>query len=657
MHPPFASLPRVASVWAVCAGLAVGLACTSAPARAQDKPEEYTMVPPEVGTASRDDYFASLGLPDVTLGTRCTTVNKVTTCWLELVNDRGRVLMSGSESGLELVAKGRYPGRAAALIAFRRFEGEQVVTAHFIIDDAGRRREVAMDGAAALGNDARLLTPDDALVAVEANRVAVYEPDGRLRSQVPLPQPAAMAVVSADPDGQVAAVAVAAGTDALMACTPAGCVDLGLALAEHGDRIGVLSAYPAGPDGAYVAVYRYVNAYNKGLYIGWADIRTGQHTIVPLINSAVRNVGFSPQLYVKDGSIVVGARDSTNSQDLRFVLTHDQVADALPPAMPHTDGFEQEDTVSVVLGWGVATNYWYVTSSVEKNDQSYAHVEYDLSDSLANEFQFEGRVGDTRLAVTYLSQKLADSGSPGVETLNLLVDFNDLFAPQWGLRIVRETGTVKGTARYTDNGNAPFSSAGVQRSKFSTGYTRLRGDVTVERGMYFGMEYTDYTLPSALGFADSNGDVVATRYDEDVRLRGLDLHVGYDHAQYLSRYEANYRGLFYSGRIGLGLADVSLGPGVKEEVLASTGKSSVEGLSVGYLALDGELGYGIQSRLRSLRGAGFLVVIGYRARFTNYTATRDPPQTPSAADADKLFLEFDRSDLVHGAFARVLLIF
>ncbi len=622
---------------------------------------EYQFSPLLPGGRDTAAALTGRGIADIAIKTDCPPPARPNLppppCTYSAVNARGVQIRGFGETPTGLVGKGRFDRITYALLS--QGGGMQGAPKYFIMDQTGRSTPFADPHVdpivAAVSRDRELVAVlEDGLVVKDAQgqelrRAAL--PFGKVRS----------AAVGVNPEGPIAVVAVVDADHIFVSDTHAW-LELDTRLAVHGDRRGILAVYPPSDHTALVAIYRFVNSYNKGLVFAQADFKKSQTVGGHLFNSEDRNVGFDPQLYMEGGTVIVGATDATHRQGVHFefpLAEADHIADRAPG---HIQGFEQEASYAIVLGAGLSQVHWRSDSRIDVGGSTRAHVDYDISSSLFRSYQFEGRILSTRLAVSYAEQEAQRSGQEGSRILTTLFDINDLFAPSWDLRLAREQGRLEGVARFHDDGRAPFSTESTQETVFRNTYTRQSALVLFERGWFAGLEQTQSTLPSAVGFSDSGGKLLYTAYDPNVSVRTIEIVGGYERLAYARSYESTYRGLNYAFKAGLGQSNISVASGVANKARDLTGKSKPAALSPGVYELAGDLGYIVQDRFKPLRGTGFTLAAGVRFTYTDYSANKAAPETDeekqqAKKDKDKLFLKFHRIDTVYGPYVLFNLLF
>ncbi|WP_457600690.1 hypothetical protein [Hydrogenivirga sp.] len=609
--------------------------------------QEFSFVPPERGSYSTEEYFDEIGLPDIKLKVDCPRNSKV--CYLSLINDRGHLLVgpySDKYNSLRIEGKSRFRGRALAFVSRSYRSGDRAYTEYFLINDAGRRVDYGdiLNGAIEVKP-----LPDGNVLVVSSSDLTEYSPDGAVFT-LQLPLRLEYAYAGNNPTGLVAVVG-AGGNDLLfveyLGERSRFLIDHG-ALTRRGDRLGILSIYPEREGLSYAAVYRYVNEYNKGLIFYELNFAEGSLVKGHLFNSELRNVGFDPSVFSLKDRVVVSAKNSTEGGHLHFVIPKEDIPKIALARPEHIRGFEYEKNAELILSARFSALSWNALSEVKKGSTTYAKVKYDMSNSIFYGTSVEGRVGDTQIAVSYLQNKAEEKGGLKAKTsrvLSAVIDFHGLFGRST-LRIGYEQGSINGIAKFTDVQNGTTSSV-----VFETDLKTFYGYVMFERGLYGGLEFISYKIPSAVGYS-YGGSVVYYDFDPNFRLNSLLLVAGYDKVSYARRYETNFNQFYFAGNLGFGLGKADVSGRIRDRAIQLSGASDDQIPLYMVLKGYGEFGYIVQRRARVLKGLGFSLNLGYRFTGMFIGAGND-----GDGDQDKVYLEFSRYELLHGPFLQANVIF
>jgi len=610
--------------------------------------DEYVFSQPNNGKVSKERYFDDIGVPNVKLETRRIKKCKKNCSYPVIVDQSGKILKKyGTDSSISVKVSGRY--QSIAFLQYSRTfpAGDKTKTKLHFIDSQGQFHS-ARSSQLAL---ASLIGPKGYLYTVKKN--GIYKEGEQILS---IKGSITHAVIANNPQGDIAVVAISKTGKVLVSNTKKWLFS-GFSLAEHGDRKDVLSVYPENKDLAYISVYKYVNSFNKGLMAAQANFTSDVAVSGWLINSAERNVGWASEVYLANKQLRINAEDSSNRKDLSFSFSSEQFEQiALPENSPsHTQGYEEEPMLSFLVGGGLAHLDWEAKTEVK----DHSEMNYDIGSATYQALYFEGRILDTQLSISYLKNEAETKGELDeavTEVLNFVLDFDRLFINTFGnastLRLGMSTGKVNGVYDYQNSSNlGPISKEG----SFKTEVKRYSALVMAERGLFFGLEYSDYQMPSALGFSNSDKNVEYLTVDEDFRIQNYMLQIGYDEISYAKRYETTLSRFFIDGHIGLGASVFDVSNKSQNEVESATNKSLNTPWS---LVLDSELGIGYiwQQRFKSALGLGYSFTLGYKAR-ASLNGMSQGDSSEDKIEDDELALDFQRYDIWHGPYATANIIF
>ena len=608
---------------------------------------EYSFVQMREGSDRVDEFFDRLGLADIKEDVECR--QKV--CYVSVINHEGKVLLgpfNTKNNSITIHGKGRYYKGAVALVERTMNISILVYKELYILHHDGRRVQLLPF----LGFYLTLkLLPNGNILIVKKDKLVELSPEGEVFS-MPLPMTLEYAYLGNNPSGLVALVG-SGGNDLLFLeyrREDSRYIIDSQALTTYGDRKGILSIYPYAEGVSYSAIYRYVNEYNKGLMLYELNFKEGILLKGHLFNSDERNVGFDPSVYADEKSVVVSARNSTENKWVHFVVPKEELGKIAYGKPAHIQGFEYEKSTSFIVSARISLLTWNALSEVRKDDTAYAKVRYEMSNSIFYGASLEGRMGRTQIAVSYLQNRAEEKGGLTAKTSRLIsgvIDVHGIFGRNI-LRIGYEEGLISGIARYEDVQN------GTGREVvFDTRLRTIYGYVMQERGLYGGLEYLNYRIPSAVGYSDSSGALVYYDFDPNFTLNSFLLVLGYDEVKYAKRYETNFSRFYFAGNIGVGLGKAEVSAFIIDEAKrrASASEDSVPLYVVGKAYA--ELGYIIQRRSRAYKGLGFSFNAGYR--LTGMIVGVDNDDSDSSQD--KVYLEFQRYDLLHGPFLQANVIF
>ena len=612
---------------------------------------DYAFTPPQDGARGVDAYFDRLGTPDIKVSSKCDSNNR---CRPILMDHQGKVLKRfSSNSSVVLEAKARYKSIANAIVLHRYVSGSDrngnpiYSTDRYIMTNKGKRYSINTEQNRNIAL-AKILTKSRYLVEVRKDGIYV---NGKqtLRTETEFTH----AELSNNPSGTVAAVAVDKYGHVYMSDLQVW-KESGIVLAQHGDRQGVLAIYPRNKGESVLAIYKYVNRFNKGIVLARMRYVESNGTHGWLYNSKNQNIGFDPEIYMNKGGIYVSAKNSSTKSDVHFVVQSLDISKMPEAILDHTAGFERENNLEFLVGTGVSKLSWDANSKVEKDGVTYLDVKYDISDAIYNIGYLQGRKGNKQLAINYTQNSAEKKGGLAKKSSNFLTfvfDVHGFFSPQSSLRISFEEGNVNGIAE----------SSGLSPEEFETTYSRYSGLVMKERGYYWGLDFTDYTMPSAIGFSDYTKSISYSIFDKEIQIQKLSFVGGYDVLSYTTRYETDMRRFYYAGKLGIGLASIGMSGEARDTVELDTGKTIKSSFGTQTaIALEGELdlGYLIHKSFARLRGLGYSFTAGYKFRGDYFGSTQSESNTSDAAlEYDELALEFGRYDFWHGPYITLNMIF
>ncbi len=614
---------------------------------------EHSFYPVDVGGVSADQFFTQQHLPDIRLVYRTRPHCKEDCTYPVLVNENSKQLVSYSSGGsINVEAKGRYKDIAYMQYRYSYGCGDKQCSTTVLINNSGDKYRFTLKGNY-LDKDT-LISRDLALYRVTAD--GLYKNSIKVSSP---PAPLKEARLGNNPDGDIAVVGVSENGEVFVG-NEKGWLRSSIQLARHGDRDGVLAVYPENEHSVFALTYKYVNAYNKGL-IGIhidqenSDVHSGW-----LFNSSARNVGFDPEVYVSQNQVYSSATDSTNNNRVSTVVPITSYANIdHAENYPSTiSGFENEEQFTFLVGTRLAYNKWDAKSSVGNDDADYSTMEYEISNLLYWSLYFEGRIGNVRLGLSYLKNRAEQLGaleSAATKIFSLYVDYSGLFSDSSSIRVSIEKGEVNGVAKYAVDAQGVASGANAQENSFNATLERISAKVMMERGWYGGIEYAQYTTPSALGFSGRSRQMEYLTIDPALESKDIILLAGYDEISYAKRYETDLSRFYVQGHIGLGVTLFDISSAVQSEVETSTSKKIDDTWSI---VIDGELDFGYiwQSRFKELHGFGHAVTLGVKAR-GSWRGSGQSKDSDSKIPADALRLELERYDIWYGPYVSFNILF
>ncbi len=618
-----------------------------ADATTQNKKDEYVLGTIHHGKKSKSAYFNRLGLPAVYVSYQCP---KKGDCWPVIRNQHGKILRSYSTSdSLSQLSHGRYNGVAYLYYSHTHGPSKRRVTDYYLIDQNLKKYPTPNGGIGITS----IITKDAKLVALWHD--GVYK-DGELLLKS---QPIVDGVISNNPEGDIAVAALLDFTNEIMVTNLSKWKSSNVMLAKYGDRNGILSVYPKDKDNLYIAVYKNVNIYNKGLMGTHVDFTNDKTETGWLFNSSLRNVGFDPNIYIQKDTLIVGATDSTNRDDVYIKVTPKDYK-ALGTIPEHILGFEDESKFDLLVGVGYTQMSWIASTDVKDiptdSDIVYGEVKYDIGQTLYKSVYFEGRFDSTHLSVAYLqneAKKVGGLTAKASKVLNFLLDFDGFIGDSTSLRLKAIKGNINGVATFIDkHQGSTLLSNNPTDTEFQSEIITYGAYLMMERGLYAGAEYTDYTTPSAVGFSGRSKTVDYYGMDPNFKIKSYSLVFGYDEISYAKRYESDLSRFYFQGFGGVGWADYTLSDAVQKNVETTTGKT-VNYTGNFTFSAQADIGYIFQQRYKAARGLGYSFTAGYKAKWAG-TSTGQVENKGDGNDViikqNELELEMDRYDIWHGPY-------
>ncbi len=611
--------------------------------------EEFTLGKITNGKVSKVSYFNRIGVPNVYVSTQCP---KKGDCWDVIRNTQGKVIQSFSTSdSVGTIGAGRYKERAYLYYSYTYGPQKDRKTKYYLIDENLKQYKIPPHR-----GSVSIITKDRDFIQVST--YGVYKNNELILSNDAIE----LSSIANNPNGDIAIAALLKSSSEVIVSNLKEWKSTNVVLSKHGDRTGILSVYPKDKDNVYMSIYKNINIFNKGLMGAHVDFKNDTLEKGWVFNSAERNVGFDPSIYIEKDTLHIGATDSTNRTDIHIIVTPKDYA-ALGEETPgHIKDFEQESVIDMLVGVGYSQTNWKASSSISDIDDSnleYGEVKYEIGKSLYKSVYFEGRYDSMSLSVAYLqneAQSIGGLAGKASKILNFLVDFDGFIGNSTSLRLKVLKGNINGIATFVDNnlGSTPITSSG-QEEEFQSELVTYGAYLMMERGWFGGLEYTNYTTPSAIGFSDINKNVVLYGMDPNFKIKTYSLVFGYDEISYAKRYEVDLSRLYLQGLGGIGWADFTLSQEAQDAVLQT---SVANGKTINYTGsftanAEVELGYIFQQRFKIARGLGYSFTAGYKAKWAgtfNGQAKNDGENDTYIAD-NELELEMGRYDIWHGPFA------
>ena len=255
----------------------------------------------------------------------------------------------------------------------------------------------------------------------------------------------------------------------------------------------------------------------------------------------------------------------------------------------------------------------------------------------------------TLLVIAFLqneAQELGGLTNRASQLINATLDFNGLFSKRSTLRLATEQADV--------NGIATIENSTSSSQEFESKLRKYSALVMGERGVFAGLQYMQYRMPTAVGFSDETKNIVRTLYDPEFTTKQIGFIFGYDELHYAKRYENDLNRFYWSAAGSLGLGSGGLSEEVQNEA-ESNGDTLLFPLTVN-AGFNWDIGFIHQQRFKSIRGAGYTLSAGYRANLAFFGAGQ-VDDSDSTIEPGELELETQKLDFWHGPFATLSLIY
>ncbi|MCV6607879.1 MAG: hypothetical protein OIF32_06685 [Campylobacterales bacterium] len=409
-------------------------------------------------------------------------------------------------------------------------------------------------------------------------------------------------------------------------------------LNKYGDKENILGVYPDKQNNKiYYVVYQYIDSYNKGIIFGQYDLETKKDTYGWIINSEERNVGFSPSIFLTKNWIVVNGEDSSNEKYVHFLLPRDGSYEAsLLKEPPHLKGRNKKKDLDFLVGLGTSTLYWTPYTDDD--------ISYDISKSLYTKQYMQGRYKDYKIAISYLKNEAESQGGltkKASDFLDLLVDVNDVFAPETTLQIYRESGNINGVAK---------GKGGAINKEFSSKIMRIGFKNIKERGKYWGVDYSTYKIPTISHF--TNDYTSYSAYDPSTTFKKISALWGRDTIAHIQRYENSFSKPFFDWMVGIGYSSIDFSQETKKQIEADSNEDFPSRANALVLDFAFKAGYVKQKKIKKYKGAGLSLDVGYKLQGIHYYSSRAEKQEGEEKRKSLLF-EISRTDLWHGPYFNI----
>ncbi len=616
----------------------------------ETKDGEYYISTLNNGGQSLDSYYDTLGIPNLYVSSACRKNCKKNCCYDVLRNRDGEVVKSFSRSDdVSELARSRYRDKSYLLYSHTYGSKKNRRTKVILLDNSKKRYRVPRRSYGAYD---RVISKDAKII--EVAREGIYINGVHTLEKKNFES----AKIENDLDGNIGVVGVDDDSRGLFVSNLKEYKFANIALAFGSDENGIIAVYPA-KDSVYAVAYNLINIYNKGLMGAKVDFTSGEVKAGWIYNYEGQNIGFYPQIYIKDKHLYVLTHDSSNDRSVHFSISAKEYA-SISETTPLRDGFEDEAFAGFVVGAGLSYLAWEADSDVtDSDDVEYASADYDIANTLYKKIWLQGRIGDTQLAVSYMqneAEKVGGLTKKASEVLSFFVDFNNLISSSSVLRIAYESADINGITTFHDNGVGATNITTNQKVEFKSTIDRFSFLVMREKGLYWGFEYAAFETPSAVGFSNSSKDVEYYGLDEKFALSNYELVIGYDTASYAKRYETNFNKFYIEGLFGLGISTYDMSSEFEKNIENQSGKKIVDSSYSFVVDAEIEVGYLYQQRFKTLKGFGYSLDVGLKARGI-YTGTGQSDDSDDTIEADELTMEMSRSDIWYGPFINYNIVF
>ncbi|KAB2826175.1 hypothetical protein [Aliivibrio finisterrensis] len=411
-------------------------------------------------------------------------------------------------------------------------------------------------------------------------------------------------------------------------------------LHDRSDRRNIIATYPINRSRGLVTMYEYVNPFNKGLNLYYFEGDKSARRIVS--NSEEGNFGFNPEVFVYGNQYAITAEDPKENKRHTYLVNPDEMS----KPETYVNDMSTKSKVDFLAGYGLMYNNWEATQSIGDD----VETDYNINASFLHTVYLQARLMDTQASLKYLTNQAEGAtdgkNSEAVSMLTGLVDFNSFFEGADTLRLKMDWTKTDGTATFKSSNSSYCLAEGCSVKKgFSTEYKSIETLVLSEGGMYMGFSYSNYAMPSAVGFQrnEDSSSLLGVAFDEDFEQTRYMFVIGRDEAAYGARYETNYNRFYLTPKLGIGVAQYDISSAA--EKIARNGESGSITGTYG-LAITGGLdfGYIYQRRWAEASGLGYSIQAGVRANIDW--------STNGILDAgdDDIYFDYNRFDLMWGPY-------
>ena len=598
-------------------------------------------------STSVDQYFDNQDAPDVYVDIECPE-NGNGECWSVIKNQKDRIFHKYSpDYSVVTIAKGRYNN--IAYLFYGVYTSKH--SYYYLIDNNGK--SYAYDHP---GNNYF-----DIIINKEGKFITVKS-DGIYKNGYKI-LPSKMiledGVIQNNLNGDIAVIARTKANNIITSNTKAWSISKNR-VTSHGDKKEILSVFPKDSNSLVYAFYRYVNPYNKGVITGKAEFEEKKDFSGWIVNSEIRNIGFSPEIFIDKNNLVhIIAKDSSNEKNVEVDIPYSKINKLQGFVPKHIKGLESENDLSFIVGASLNYYEWKAQNKIEGEYGSFnASLDYDIAANTFLSYYMQGRYKNTQLSVTYLRNKAEKKygiNNAASSYLFATFDFNNIFSSTSTLRIGYETGNINAISRLNTSGDSTKIYNYSGDKSFSNKLNRYYFLIMQEKGIFYGFEYTKYKMPSLLGYG-KKGNVKFGVFDPETNIQKYTIKFGYDKLYYAKRYETVFSRFYYDGSIEGGIGYINASDNAQN--IAKNQAQALGYSDISYpisFVVGGVLnvGYLYQNRVKYFHGLGISSQIGFRVKGLYYISGSSKDTQDNSND---LSFEFQRYDLRYGPYISINLI-
>ncbi|MEA3227919.1 MAG: hypothetical protein U9P38_02480 [Campylobacterota bacterium] len=590
-------------------------------------------------------------VPNLYVGTRCHKDCKKNCCYNVLENEQGETLRSyPTNDSVSKIVSNRYNSKSYLMFSHTYGAKKERTTRYHIVDN--KLKEYSVPITIISLSDA--ITLDGKLMQI--NSSGVYKDGKKLYDSKKFES----AKIVNNLQGDIALAGVEKNSRTVYISDGKNWLNSEITLAQHSDTKGILSLYPQDENNIYLVAYNLINIYNKGIMGTHIDLSTQSVKSGWIYNYEKNNIGFDPEIYIKDKDIIINTTNSSTDKRVSFSLTPKQYA-TIGDNAPNREGFEEESYLSFMAGTGLEYLFWDANTRVEQDDVTYASSRYDISQNIYKKLYFQGRVGETQLAISYMQSEAEKAGEltkDVSDVLNLFIDFNSFISKSDTLRVAYTSSNINGITTFIDKKAGAISlTPDGEKKEFKSKVERFSLLLMQERGFYGGLEYTDFETPATVGFSGSSKNIEYYGLDNKFGITNIELIAGLDTAAYAKRYETDFSTVYFQGLTGVGVSIYDLSNSFENSVENISNKEITFQSNFSLVFdLELQLGYLWQQRFKVVKGFGYSFDIGIKIR-GSYTNSEQSDDSDDTIEPDELSMEMTRYDIWYGPYTYFNILF